>query len=292
MNSSAVDTEKNKNLAKEIENSAEVTYIKPSRSWVSFDLKDLWTYRELLYFLAWRDVKIRYKQTAIGVLWAILQPVLTTAIFTILFSNFARFETKDVPYPLFALSGLMIWLFVHSSITMASNSFVGNVNLVTKVYFPRLIVPIAATLAGLADLIFSLAILIILMIYYGVELTWQTALAPVFLFLAILQTVAFGTLFSALNVRFRDVKFALPFALQIWLFLSPVFYPLRIFQGKRRILFALNPVTGILEGFRAALFGTEFNWTIIGISFALTFFLMIISIFVFKRMEDDFADLI
>jgi len=279
-------------LAKEIENSAEITYIKPSRSWVSFDLKDLWIYRELLYFLAWRDVKIRYKQTAIGVLWAILQPVLTTAIFTVLFSNFARFETKDVPYPLFALSGLMIWLFVHSSITMASNSFVGNVNLVTKVYFPRLIVPIAATLAGLADLIFSLAILIILMIYYGVELTWQIALAPVFLLLAIVQTIAFGTLFSALNVRFRDVKFALPFILQIWMIVSPIFYPTSILSDKWRLAFAVNPLTGILDGFRSALFGTPFDWRVIGVSFVSIVILLVISLLIFKRMEDDFADLI
>jgi lipopolysaccharide transport system permease protein len=279
-------------LTQKIENTTQTTYIKPSRSWVSFDLKDLWTYRELLYFLAWRDVKIRYKQTAIGVLWAILQPVLTTAIFTILFSNFARFETKDVPYPLFALSGLMIWLFVHTSITMASNSFVGNVNLVTKVYFPRLIVPIAATLAGLVDLIFSLAILIILMIYYGVELTWQIALAPVFLLLAITQTIAFGTLFSALNVRFRDVKFALPFILQIWMIVSPIFYPTSILSDKWLIVFAVNPLTGILDGFRSALFGTPFNWRIIGVSFVSIVVLLVISLLIFKRMEDDFADLI
>jgi lipopolysaccharide transport system permease protein len=279
-------------LTQKIENTTQTTYIKPSRSWVSFDLKDLWTYRELLYFLAWRDVKIRYKQTAIGIFWAILQPVLTTAIFTILFSNFARFETKDVPYPLFALSGLMIWLFVHTSITMASNSFVGNVNLVTKVYFPRLIVPIAATLAGLVDLIFSLAILIILMVYYGVELTWQIALAPVFLLLAITQTIAFGTLFSALNVRFRDVKFALPFILQIWMIVSPIFYPTSILSEKWRIAFAVNPLTGILDGFRSALFGTPFDWRVIGVSFVSTLILLVISLLIFKRMEDDFADLI
>lgn len=279
-------------MTQKIENTTQTTYIKPSRSWVSFDLKDLWTYRELLYFLAWRDVKIRYKQTAIGVLWAILQPVLTTAIFTILFSNFARFETTDVPYPLFALSGLMIWLFVHTSITMASNSFVGNVNLVTKVYFPRLIVPIAATLAGLVDLIFSLAILIILMVYYGVELTWQIVLAPVFLLLAITQTIAFGTLFSALNVRFRDVKFALPFILQVWMIVSPIFYPTSILSDKWRVVFAVNPLTGILDGFRSALFGTPFDWRVIGVSFVSIVILLAISLLIFKRMEDDFADLI
>ena len=279
-------------MTRKIENTTQTTYIKPSRSLVSFDLKDLWTYRELLYFLAWRDVKIRYKQTVIGIFWAILQPVLTTAIFTILFSNFARFETRDVPYPLFALSGLMIWLFVHTSITMASGSFVNNVNLVTKVYFPRLIVPIAATLAGLADLIFSLLILTILMFYYSVGLTRQIALAPFFLFLAILQTAALGTLFSALNVRFRDVKFALPFVLQVWMIASPVFYPISILSEKWRLVFALNPLVGVLEGFRGALFGTPLDWRVIGVSCVSIAVLLVISLFVFKRMEDDFADLI
>lgn len=255
-------------------------------------MKELWAYRELLYFLTWRDVKIRYKQTAIGVLWVVLQPVITTAIFTVLFSNFARFETKNVPYPLFALSGLMIWLFVHTAITMAAGSFVSNANLVTKVYFPRLIVPFAATLAGITDLLFSLIILVILMIYYGVALTWQITLAPVFLILAVIQTVAFGTLFSALNVRFRDVKFALPFALQVWMIASPVFYPSSMLSEKWRLIFAINPLVGILEGFRASLFGTEFDWQIIGISCCSILFLVLFSLFIFKRMEDDFADLI
>ncbi len=279
-------------MAQELEKSTEITRIEPSGSWARFDLKDVWKYRELLYFLAVRDVKIRYKQTAIGIAWAVLQPVLTTAIFTVLFSNFARFETKDVPYPLFALSGLMIWLFVHTAITTASNSFVNNANLVTKVYFPRLIVPLAATLAGLADLLVSLMILVILMIYYGINLTAHIWLAPVFLFLGIAQTVAFGTLFSALNVRFRDVKFALPFGLQIWMLASPIFYSSAILSEKWRLIFAINPLVGILEGFRAAVFGTPFDWTIIGISCVSIVILLLVALIVFKQMEDSFADLI
>ncbi|MDQ3798042.1 MAG: ABC transporter permease [Acidobacteriota bacterium] len=269
-----------------------VTKIKPESSRLNPDLKDLWIYRELLYFLTWRDVKVRYKQTAIGVFWAILQPVLTTAIFTVIFTQFARFESLEIAYPLFALSGLLLWLFVNNSITLASGSLVGNANLVTKVYFPRLIVPVSATLAGLPDLALGFLILLGLMIYYGVGLTWQILLAPLFVLQAILLTLSLGTLFSALNVRFRDVKFALPFALQLWLFLSPVFYPLSIFSGKRQILFALNPMSGVLEGFRSSLFGTRFDWTLIGVSIVLTLLLMLVSIFVFKRMEDDFADLI
>jgi homopolymeric O-antigen transport system permease protein len=270
----------------------EITKIKPSGAWIHLDLKDLWAYRELLYFLTWRDVKIRYKQTAIGVFWAILQPILTTAIFTVLFSRFQSFQTAEIPYPLFALSGLTVWLFVYNSITMAAGSFISNANLVTKIYFPRLIVPLAATFAGLIDLLFSFALLVILMIWYGANLSWQILLAPVFLLLAILQTVAFGTLFSALNVRFRDVKFALPFALQIWMITSPIFYPANILSEKWRLIFAINPLVGILDGFRATLFGTRFDWTVIAISCASILVLLIFSLFVFKRMEDDFADLI
>lgn len=270
----------------------QTTYIRPSSSWIDLNLADLWAHRELLYFLTWRDVKIRYKQTAIGVAWAILQPVLTTAVFTILFSRLASFDTGSIPYPLFALSGLMIWLFVHTSISMASNSFVNNTNLVTKVYFPRLIVPVAATLASFFDLIFTLAILIILMIFFATPVTSQIVLAPLFLFLAFVQAVSLGTLFSALNVRFRDVKFALPFLLQVWMIASPIFYPSSILPEKWRLFFAINPLTGILEGFRSALFGTGFDWPVIAVSCASLLILMLFSLFVFKRMEDDFADMI
>ena len=274
----------------------QITFIKPAGGWLSLDLKDFWTYRELLYFLTWRDVKVRYKQTAIGVVWAILQPVLTTAIFTVIFSTVARFESQSAPYPLFALSGFLIWLFVFNSISFSANSLVGNTNLVTKIYFPRLIVPVSATLSGLFDLLFSLAVLAAMMIYYvsqnAVALSWQIALVPVFIFLTVLLAVSLGTLFSALNVRFRDVKFALPFALQVWMFASPIFYPPEILSEKARFLLSFNPLTGILQGFRAALFAAPFDWPAIGISAVLIIVLMLLSLFVFKRMEDDFADLI
>ena len=269
----------------------EITKIKPSGA-VGWELKELWAYRELLYFLTWRDVKVRYKQTAIGVLWAVLQPVLTTAIFTVIFSSFARFDTGGIAYPLFALSGLMLWLYVHTAVTMASGSFVSNTNLVTKVYFPRLIVPLAAVIAALVDLVFSFAILVGLMIYYGVVPTAQIVLAPIFIVLSALLAAAFGILFSALNVKFRDVKFALPFLLQVWMIASPVFYPLTLLSEKWRLAFAVNPLTGILEGFRSALFGTALDWPVIGISAVSLAILFVISLVVFKWMEDDFADLI
>lgn len=270
----------------------QITRIKPAHSRLSLNLKEIWAYRELLYFLTWRDVKIRYKQTAIGIGWTILQPILTTAIFTVIFSTFARFDTAAIPYSLFALSGLMIWLFVHNAITIASNGFVNNANLVTKVYFPRLIVPLAATLAGVIDLFFSFLILIILMLYYGISLTWQILWVPVFVLLAIVQAVALGTLFSALNVRFRDVKFALPFVLQVWMIASPIFYPQSLVPEKWKLIFAVNPLTGILEGFRSALFGTPADWALIGVSLISVFLCVAVSLFVFKQMEDDFADLI
>jgi lipopolysaccharide transport system permease protein len=271
---------------------AQVTTIRPAGFFASLDLREIWKYRELLYFLTVRDIKIRYTQTLLGVAWAVLQPVITTAIFTVIFSTFARFDTRDVPYPLFALSGLIIWLFVHTSISLASNSFVNNTSLVTKVYFPRLIVPIAASLATLFDLLFGVLILVILIVYFGTPLNAELVLAPLFVFLALVLAVAFGTLFSALNVRFRDVKFALPFLLQVWMIASPVFYPMTLLSEKWKMVFAVNPLTGILDGFRSSLFGAPFDWTVIGISSVSLLLLTLISFFVFRKMEDTFADII
>lgn len=272
--------------------STPTTNIKPSSSWIALDLGDIWRHRELLYFMTLRDVKIRYKQTAIGILWAVLQPVLTVAIFTVIFSRFSQFDTGNVPYPLLALSGLVIWLFVHTSISLASSSFVTNTNLVTKVFFPRMILPTAATLAGLVDLGISLVILIIFMVYYRTGLTSQIAAVPLFFVLALLLTISLGVLFSALNVRFRDVKFALPFMLQVWMIASPIFYPASILSEKWKFIFAINPLTGILDGFRSSLFGTPFDWQVIGISTASVVGIALFSLFIFKWMEDDFADIV
>ena len=227
----------------------DITKIMPRNSLVALDLRELWSYRELLYFLTWRDVKIRYKQTAIGVAWAVLQPVVTTAIFTLIFSTWARFETGNIAYPLFVLSALVVWLFTSTSITVASNSFVNNANLVTKVYFPRLIVPLAATLGSLFDLIFSVLILLGLMVYYGISPSIQLLLAPIFILLTLILAAAIGTLLSALTVRYRDVKFALPFSLQVWMIASPIFYPVSMLSEKWSLVYAINPLTGIIDGF-------------------------------------------
>lgn len=270
----------------------QTTRIQPRSSFVALNLRELWTYRELLYFLTWRDVKIRYKQTAIGVAWAVLQPVVTTAIFTLLFSTWARFDTGNMPYPVFALSALVIWLFAHSSITLASNSFTGNANLVTKVYFPRIIVPLAATIAGLFDLLFSIAILIGLMFYYGITPNANLLMAPVFIALSFVLAAAVGTMLSALNVKFRDVKFALPFLLQVWMIASPIFYPVSMISERWRLLFAVNPLTGIIDGFRSSLFGAPFDWPVIGVSSLSVAVICLAALLVFMRMEDDFADVI
>jgi lipopolysaccharide transport system permease protein len=273
----------------------EITIIKPAASRFGFDaayLKDLWAHRELLFFLTWRDIKVRYKQTAIGILWAVLQPALTTIVFTILFGIFARFDTAEIPYPLFALSGLAIWLFVHTSISMASTSFVNNTNMVTKVYFPRLIVPVSATLASMLDLVFSFAMLLLLMLWFSTAVSLSIIFAPIFLAMAVILAVAVGTLFSALNVRFRDVKFALPFLLQVWMIASPIFYPSTIVPDRWRWVFALNPLTGIIEGFRSSIFGSPFDITLIATSTASLAVIVIGSLFIFTTLEDDFADVI
>ncbi len=270
----------------------ETITIKPSGSWINLDLAEIWKYRELLYFLTLRDIQIRYKQTFFGVFWAILQPVLTTAIFTVIFTNFARFDSNSVPYPLLALSGILLWFFINYAITNAGNSLISNTNLVTKVYFPRLIVPISATLAGLIDLVIGIALLIILMFYYGVSISTQIVFAPLFIGLAVIFAISSGVMFAALNVRFRDIKHALPFGLQVLMFASPVFYAIENMSEKVRFILSFNPLSGILQGFRSSLFGTPFDWFAIAISVAVTLILLTVSLFIFKRMEDDFADLI
>ena len=270
----------------------DITRIKPSGPWIDLNPGELWSHRDLLYFLTLRDIKIRYKQAAIGVAWAILQPVVTVAIFTAIFSRFAEFDTGAAPYPLIALSGLIIWLFVHNAVSMASTSFILNPNLVTKIYFPRLLLPSAAAMAALLDLLISLLILIAFLVFYHIIPTSQILAAPLFLLMAVVLAVSFGALFSALNVRFRDVQFALPFFLQVWMIASPVFYPVSILPQKYRLIFAINPLTGILDGFRSSLFGTPFEWPLIGISAASVITIAFLSIFVFKWMEDDFADVV
>lgn len=269
-----------------------VVIIKPDRRWINFELGELWKYRELVYFLTLREIQIRYKQTLIGVLWAVLQPVLTTMVFTIVFARFTRFDELEIPYSVFALSGLLIWLFTYAAVGNASVGLVSNTSLVTKVYIPRISVPLSLVLAALVDLCIGLVLLVGLMIFYQMPFTWHIILAPVFILLAVLLALSFGIFFSALNVRYRDVKHALPFALQIWMFCSPVFYPAEMLSEKWRMLFWLNPLYGVLQGFRASFFGGDYEWPAIGVAVLMIFILLVLATFIFKRMEDGFADVI
>lgn len=266
--------------------------IQPSKKWNLLSLKDIWAYRELLFFLTWRDVKVRYKQTALGAAWAILQPLFMMLIFTIFFGRLAGVGSSGIPYPLFALAGLVPWTFFANSITASGNSLVGSAHLITKVYFPRLIVPAAAMLAGLVDFLLAFILLCILMLYYRVTLTVQILFLPVLVLMTALFSLGVGTWMSALNVKYRDVRFALPFLIQLWLFVSSVILPSSSIPPKWRWLLNLNPMSGIIEGYRSALFGLPFDWAALGIAAALTLLTLLYAIFAFARVERSFADII
>jgi len=269
-----------------------VVTIQPNKAWSVVELSDLWAFRELLYFLIWRDVKVRYKQTGLGVAWAILQPLLTMLIFTLFFGRLAGVPSDNIPYPIFAYAGLLPWTFFANAISNSGNSLVGSANLITKVYFPRMIIPGAAVAAGLVDFAIAFVIMVLLMIYYGVMITWSVLLFPVLVLLTTLLALGVGMWLSALNVKYRDVRFALPFLIQLWMFLSPVIYPASFLPLKLRWLLSLNPMTGIIEGYRSSLFGRPFNWTALTLSAAVTLGLLIYSSYAFRRMERTFADII
>ena len=266
--------------------------IQPSRKWNLLSLKDIWAYRELLFFLTWRDVKVRYKQTALGAAWAILQPLFMMLIFTIFFGRLAGVGSSGIPYPLFALAGLVPWTFFSNAISASGNSLVGSAHLITKVYFPRLIVPAAAMLAGLIDFLLAFLLLCLLMIYYRVTLTVQILFLPVLVLLTALFSLAVGTWMSALNVKYRDVRFALPFLIQLWLFVSSVILPSSSVPPKYRWLLLFNPMSGIIEGYRSALFGLPFDWLALSIASGLTLLSLLYAIYAFARVERSFADII
>ena len=267
--------------------------IRPSRKRVGLNLRDLWAYRELLYFLTWRDVKVRYKQTLLGAAWAIIQPLSTMLIFTLFFGKLAKVPSDGIPYPIFAYAGLLPWTFFSNAIINSGNSLVGSSNLITKVYFPRMIIPGAAMAAGLADFAIAFLILIGLMIYYGVALTWSILMLPALVALTALLALGVGMWMSALNVKFRDIRYALPFLIQLWMFLSPIIYPVSFLPERLRWGLMLNPLTGIIEGYRASLLGlTPFNWTALAIAALITLLVLLYSAYEFRRMEKSFADII
>jgi lipopolysaccharide transport system permease protein len=266
--------------------------IRPSRKWVALDLGSLWSYRELLFFLMWRDVKVRYKQTLLGMAWAIIQPLFAMAIFTLFFGKLAGVPSDGLPYPIFAYAGLLPWMFFSNAVTASGNSLVGSANLITKVYFPRMIIPAAAVGAGLVDFGVALVILVALMIYYGIALTWSLLMFPVLVGLTMLLAIGVGMWMSGLNVKYRDVRHALPFMIQLWMFATPIVYPASLVPAKWRLAYALNPLTGIIEGFRCSLFGKSFDWAQLATSAAITVMVLIFSVYSFKRMERSFADLV
>lgn len=266
--------------------------IEPDQSRFRLGFAEVWHFRELLYFLTLRDVKIRYKQTLLGAAWAIIQPLFTMLLFTLFFGRLARIPSDDIPYPLFAYAGLLPWTFFSNAVTNSANSLVGGASLITKVYFPRLIIPAAPVLAGLLDLAIAFVLLVPLLFYYRVALSWQLLLLPIFVALATLLAVGIGTWMSALNVKYRDVRYALPFLIQLWLFASPVIYPSSLLPANRRWLLMLNPMMGIIEGMRSSLFNKPFDWPAIAVSALITLSIMPLSALYFRNVEDSFAEII
>lgn len=266
--------------------------IEPRQKWSLLSFKDIWAYRELLFFLTWRDVKVRYKQTVLGAAWAILQPLFMMIIFTLFFGRLGSVSSGRIPYPLFAMAGLVPWTFFANSITASGNSLVGSANLITKVYFPRLIVPAAAIMAGLVDFALAFMTLCLMMIYYWVPVTPQVLFLPALVLLTSVFGLGVGTWMSALNVKYRDVRFALPFVIQLWLFVSSVILPSSSLPEKWRWILLLNPMSAIIEGYRSALLGLPFDWLALGIASVLTVVVLLYAIYSFGRVERSFADII
>jgi len=267
--------------------------IEPSRGWVSLRLRELWDYRELLFFLAWRDVTVRYKQAALGVAWAVLQPLLTMVIFSVIFGQLARLPSDGIPYPVFSYVALLPWQLFAGALQRAGTSLVGNANLLTKVYFPRLIIPISAVAAGLVDFAIAFVVLLGLMLWYKITPTWAILWLPLLVVLALLTALAVGLWLSALNVQYRDVQHAIPFLIQAWMYASPVAYSAGLIpSGKWRILYGLNPLAGVIQGFRWALLGGKPPDELMLVSVVMVIVLLVTGLFYFRRMERTFADVV
>lgn len=273
--------------------SAPVLRIEPSRGWVSLKLNEFWEYRELLYFLIWRDVKVRYKQTVLGAAWAVIQPFFTMAVFSLFFGRLAQVPSDGVPYPIFAYTGLVPWAFFSNGLTQASNKLVGSSGLITKIYFPRLVIPVAAVLSGIVDFFLAFFVLLGMMIYYGIFPTVNTLWLPCLLLLALITALGVGLWLSAMNVRFRDVQYVVPFLTQFWLFATPVAYPSSLLPEPWRTLYGLNPMVGVVEGFRWALLNTAAApGPMIAVSAVISLALLVSGAFYFRRMEKTFADIV
>ena len=256
-------------------------------------LREFWSYRELFFFLVWKDVKIRYKQTMLGASWAVIQPFFTMVVFTLFFGKLANMPSDDIPYPLFSYSALLPWTYFAGALTLSGNSLVANKQLITKVYFPRIAIPASAVLCGLVDFCIAFLVLLLMMVYYGFMPTWELLLWPVLILPLIFLSLGVGMVLASLNVRYRDIKHTIPFAVQMWLFLTPIIYPTSIVPEKFRFFISLNPLVGIIEAFRATIVpGRHIDWQLLGLSALITLFVFLVGLFYFKSVEKKFADVI
>ncbi len=267
--------------------------IEPSKGWVPLKLNELWEYRELLYFLVWRDIKVRYKQTALGAAWAIIQPFLTMVVFSIFFGSLGKMPSDGIPYPIFAFAALVPWGFFANGLSQSSNSLVGSSHLITKVYFPRLIVPLGAVFSGIVDFLVAFAVLLAMMLYYGLLPSLNILWLPLFVLLALVTSLGVGLWLSALNVEYRDVRYVVPFITQFWLFATPIAYPSSLLHEPWRTIYGLNPMVGVVEGFRWALLRTNSApGPIIAVSSGAAILILVTGAFYFRRMEKTFADIV
>jgi len=270
-----------------------VTVIRPSRGWISLNLRDLWEYRELLYFLTWRDIKVRYKQTVLGAAWAIIQPFFTMVVFSLFFGKLAKMPSDDIPYPIFSYAALVPWTFFANGLSQSSTSLVASANLIKKVYFPRLVVPISAVISGGVDFVLAFVVLLGMMLFYGTVPTAAIVWLPLLLLLALVTSLGVGLWLTAMNVQFRDVRYAVPFLVQAWMFATPIAYPSSLLDEPWRTLYGINPMAGVVEGFRWALLGTETApGPIVLVSALVAVGLLVSGAYYFRRMEKTFADVV
>jgi lipopolysaccharide transport system permease protein len=275
----------------ELAHTPETIYIKPSTGLAALNLRDLWTYRELVLFMIWRDIKVRYKQTLLGAAWAVIQPVLTMLVFNFIFGTVAKVNTEGIPYPIFSYTALLPWGLFTAALNTASRSLTSNTNMITKIYFPRLVLPMASVLGGLVDFAIAFVILVVMMIYYKVTPTAAIVWLPLFLLLTIITALGVALWLSAINVQYRDVNYVLPFLTQFWLFLTPVAYSAKVISAKWQVVYSLNPMAGVVNGFRWALLGTNSGPNLnMAISVAISLVILVSGLFYFRSMERSFAD--
>jgi lipopolysaccharide transport system permease protein len=276
-----------------IEQTDYMIYIRPQEGWARFDFKELKEYRDLLYLLVVRDIKVKYKQTVLGGLWAIIQPLFSMIVFTLFFGRLAKLPSDGIPYPLFTYSAMVLWSYFSNAISGAGNSLVGNANLLSKVYFPRLIIPLSPAIAGLVDFTIAFLLLLCMMAFYGVLPAVSMWTLPLLVLIMLMAATGVGSFLAALNAKYRDVRYAIPFMVQLWMFASPIVYPTSLVPVRYRTLYALNPLTGVIEGFRSAFLGIpRFPWDLVLISAAVSLFLFCFGVLYFRLTERYFADII